>query len=204
MSLIAGTVSGFAGLAIQIKMYLLQVQAPISEVAPPSKYMQLYAYWDATSIAQYTCSCITNVLMSGLIAFRIWKVTRNIGKRKNQYLRVAWLVLETGFMYSVCLVIIATLSGFQSSTSTFVPLPIVLAYEILGTASSQLGIFPTVIILLVALRKTSDQTAEYNRTTTHDIGRQSQVGSIRFATPACAHANNAAGGTYTIELRTPQ
>ncbi|TFK53895.1 hypothetical protein OE88DRAFT_1129265 [Heliocybe sulcata] len=40
----------------------------------------------------YTTSAITNLSMSSLIAFRIWKATRNIGKNKARYLRVASLL----------------------------------------------------------------------------------------------------------------
>jgi len=201
MSLVAGTVFGCAMLAFGIKMYLFRLHAPRNLVEPPPEYMKLNVHSDASNIGQFASSCTTNLSTSGMIAFRIWKATRNIGKRRSRYLRVAWLMLETGFLYSVCLVLAAAFGGLPTPANKSGP--VVLADGVIDAVSQQLvGIVPTVITLLVALGKSSDQTIEYSGTANHSLERRNQVSSIHFATPAHAHASNATGGTHTIELET--
>ncbi|KZT24180.1 hypothetical protein NEOLEDRAFT_1179439 [Neolentinus lepideus HHB14362 ss-1] len=200
MSLVSGTVFGFAMLAFSIKMYMFRLHVPHNTVEPPPEWMQLNASFNATNIGQFSSSCITNVSISGMIAFRIWKLTRDVVKKKSQYLRVAWLVLETGFLYSVCLVLAAAFGGLQAPVNKSGP---IVSADVVDAVSLQLvGIFPTVIILLVALGKSSDQTIEYSGTANRNRERRSQVSSIHFAIPARAHASNETGGTHTIELQT--
>ncbi|KZT24177.1 hypothetical protein NEOLEDRAFT_1179436 [Neolentinus lepideus HHB14362 ss-1] len=181
-------------------LYLLLLHAPVSEVVPPPEYLQLLADSDIINMAQYTSSSITNLLMSGLIAFRIRKMTKGIGRRKSRYLRVAWLMLETGSLYSASLVLSAVFSGLNHNTTYTMAIAFTVSTTVTGAL---VDIFPTVIILLVALGKTSDQTTEYSGLAKHNPHQGSLVSTIHFASPpARPQASNSTGGIRTIELQT--
>ncbi|KZT18148.1 hypothetical protein NEOLEDRAFT_1184532 [Neolentinus lepideus HHB14362 ss-1] len=181
-------------LVFESKQLVLAIHTPSIVTNPTPEYLRLGRRQKAPIIAQYMFSCITNVLMSGMIAFRIWKMTQDIGKPRSKYLRVAWLILETGVLYAICLVLSAILYGLQSDVTSSGPT--ILTYEIVGSILQQLvGIFPAVIILLVALGKTSDRTIDDGR-------RSSQVSTMQFASPPPLRAQTTSGtGTETIELQ---
>ncbi|TFK53911.1 hypothetical protein OE88DRAFT_1732657 [Heliocybe sulcata] len=194
--LIAGTVVVFNS-----KCYWIRLHAPIDSTVPPPRWSTLIAQLGVTSAAMYIASAITNSTMSGLIAFRIWKATRSIGKNKARYLRVASLLLETGIMYSVSLVLTAIFTVLSRSDigTTYI------IAETIGMQITQqlVGIFPAVIILMVALGKTSDQTVVYSDTQNNNRVQRSHVSSIHFASPpARTQASGATGPTHSIELET--
>ncbi|KZT24238.1 hypothetical protein NEOLEDRAFT_449081 [Neolentinus lepideus HHB14362 ss-1] len=191
---------GILAIVFQTKQILLQRDTPLVVIEHTPEWTHLQQQLNAAGIALYVVSSITNVSMSGLIAFRIWKATKGIGNRKSRYLRVAWLVLETGVLYSICLVLSAIMDGLQGRNTASGP--VVLGYAVLLTMSLQLiGIFPTVIILLVALRKTSDQTIVLSEKADHNASRGGQVSTIQFASPPGRNTSDASGGTHTsIEL----
>ncbi|KZT20499.1 hypothetical protein NEOLEDRAFT_1245160 [Neolentinus lepideus HHB14362 ss-1] len=192
--LIAGTGCGFAVAVLQIKMYQLGFPAPFE--APPG-YMQLSNHISTLFTVFYTLSGTTNAMMSGFIAFRVWKATQDLGKSRSKYLRVVYLVLETGVLYSICSVLCAILSGVQDKIITN---PIILGYDITSMILQQLsGIFPTIIILMVALGKTSDLRIDYGRNVDHSRG--GRLTTIQFAyPPARAQEIDATEGTSTMGL----
>ncbi|TFK53904.1 hypothetical protein OE88DRAFT_1732653 [Heliocybe sulcata] len=204
--LIAGTSCGFAVAVFESKFYWIRLHAPLDSAVPPPGWTALVMQLTAIAAAMYTTSAITNLSMSGLIAnpggaFRIWKATRNIGKNKTRYLRVASLLLETGLLYSVSLVLSAIVMALNPSKTGATD---ALVVDCVGQTTQQLvGIFPAVIILMVALGKTSDQTIVYSDTQNNNRVQRSHVSSIHFASPpARTQASGATGPTHSIELET--
>ncbi|KZT28211.1 hypothetical protein NEOLEDRAFT_1129534 [Neolentinus lepideus HHB14362 ss-1] len=199
--LLATTACGFAFAAFDIKAYSIRLVTPLGTVEPASERAKLATQENATIVAMSAASCVTNVLMSGLIAFRIWKLTRNMGERKRRYLRLAWLLLETGALYSMCLVLYAVFGGLNV-TSTMGS--ITLGNGVVTNISQQLvGIIPTVIILLVALGKTvSDQTAEYSVKVHQNFRKGDQLSTIQFARqPSGVQTSDATCEVHSIEPR---
>ncbi|KZT18723.1 hypothetical protein NEOLEDRAFT_122779 [Neolentinus lepideus HHB14362 ss-1] len=201
MFLVGSSVCGLLNVAFQAKYILCQLHAPSTVFNLTPEELQLDKKQDSTIRAQFIFSCITNMLMSSLIAFQIWKATKDIGKAKRKYLRVAWLMLETGVLYSICLVLLAIINGLYIGTTTGA---ILLMDVILSNIMQQLtGIFPTVIILLVALGWSSDQSVQYSERANPNARQQSKVSTIQFASPpAPAQTSDAMGGTATIEIQT--
>ncbi|TFK53881.1 hypothetical protein OE88DRAFT_1127666 [Heliocybe sulcata] len=195
------TACGIAMVVFDAKIYWIAAHAAAGSGNEGPPQYKLNSQYNAASAGLYISSCITNVVTSGLIALRIWRATRDIGKRNSRYLRTAWLVLESGALYSVCLLMLAILCLLQKSTDTGA---LALAYNVVDAITQQIvGIIPTVIILLVSLRETSDQTIEYSDRPNSAFMRKGQLAPIRFARPpARAHVTDANGERHTIELQT--
>ncbi|TFK53898.1 hypothetical protein OE88DRAFT_1732648 [Heliocybe sulcata] len=199
--LAAGTACGFAVVAFDCKLYRIRLHAPPSSAVPPPQWSTLTSLSQAIRAAMYIISAVTNSSMSGLIAFRIWKATRNIGKNKVRYLRVASLLLETGIVYSVTLILDAIFAALDPTRTEGID-------NLVGTIVMQItqqlvGIFPAVIILMVALGKTSDQTVIYSDSQKKNRAQKTEVSSILFASPpARARVSGATGPTHSIELET--
>ncbi|TFK53882.1 hypothetical protein OE88DRAFT_1127692 [Heliocybe sulcata] len=152
--LVAGTV-----LASNIRLYMMRLNMLHNDTTLelPPEWTRLQKQVNAMSTAMFVTSCATNVLMSGMIAFRIWQCTRLIGQRKSRYLRIAYLMygavhhrdinsdphaavsLETVVICSVCLVFSALFSSLKATASVG---PFVLAYSVCNNISQQVVVRP--------------------------------------------------------------
>ncbi|TFK53889.1 hypothetical protein OE88DRAFT_1805742 [Heliocybe sulcata] len=212
--LLTGTACGLAQAYFSIKLYLIRLHIPADVTEPPPNWWTLVAQSNAISVVVYVCSCVTNLLMSGLIgtpflllarlyapniasAFRIWKATQGFGKRKGAYTQVAFTVLETGVLYAICLLLTAIWSPLQQNSTSNA---MVVAINVITSILQQLvGIFPTVIILLVALGKSSEQTVIFTERSDY---QRDDVSSIHFAgPPATSKARRSVTREQTIELQ---
>ncbi|TFK57403.1 hypothetical protein OE88DRAFT_128578 [Heliocybe sulcata] len=166
---------------------------------PPPELNQLVNQQDKLDTAFWFCTWGTNLLMNGLIAFRIWKLTADMGVRRSKYMRIAYLILETGMFYSICLFLSAVINIVIFSNDDGDAGP-GLAVDVIGAMLQELvGIFPTVIILLVALGWSVEQTSQYSEKAQNDHGEK--LSTIEFASPpAHAQATGSTSGTQTIQL----
>ncbi|TFK49466.1 hypothetical protein OE88DRAFT_1809749 [Heliocybe sulcata] len=78
--IVAETVFGIAIPVFQLQAFLLPIETP-SQVA---QWYRLFYLVNVMGIVFYVCSAVTNLLMSGLIAFRIWTATRYVGAEKRK------------------------------------------------------------------------------------------------------------------------
>ncbi|TFK53890.1 hypothetical protein OE88DRAFT_1654259 [Heliocybe sulcata] len=197
--LLAGVACGFAQVGISARLYSIRLHAPLDEVEPPPIWAVLVSRANTITTVMYVTSCVTNIMMSGLIAFRIWDGARDIGKRKTRYHRIASLFLETGVLYAICQLLAAIWFPLQENSTSGA---IIIAVDTISNILQQLvGIFPTVIILLVALGKTAQQTTEYSLSAGETPRRPSEISAILFATPPPGvKMTEARGATSTVEL----
>ncbi|KZT18738.1 hypothetical protein NEOLEDRAFT_1142982 [Neolentinus lepideus HHB14362 ss-1] len=151
--LVAGSVCGYGVVVIDVIWYLKKVHHPMLKISGLS--------WDRlvhleTSFTKgfLIMSAATNILMSFLIAGRILCTVKNqIGygyaREGKKYKRLVYLMIESGSIYSLSLLLSGVLysAGYTASGSI-----------VLGMQYQLVGIFPTLIILLVTLGKTVDQT----------------------------------------------
>ncbi|KAL0571888.1 hypothetical protein V5O48_010078 [Marasmius crinis-equi] len=101
---------------------------------------------------------ITNLVATILIAVKVWDYRRTIksnlangpGKSTNRAEQILILLVESGFLYSGVWLLIL-IAGFNVMTSATNVL-------ILGIAVSLTGIYPTFIVIMVAIEKTHAQT----------------------------------------------
>ncbi|TFK49454.1 hypothetical protein OE88DRAFT_1737070 [Heliocybe sulcata] len=183
---LAEAACGYAIAAFDVQIFLLRSHAALEETEPPPAWFRLSRLENAMTITFFVSSFITNVLMSSLIAFRIWKATRGLGRRRNRYVRVASLILETGAMYSVCLLLCAIFIDMSGRAGT-------IGWTVMFAVVGQIvGIFPTVIIVFVALGRTLDSNTEYTSYTNRKTEREPHVTTIRFA-----QASTEPGGSET-------
>jgi len=156
--LIAGTACGFTATFIELKMYLLRVKMPLSATTSLPGWNKLYNLVNNMSVAFYATSFVTNILTSSLIAGKIWHTTResrrHLGHDHVKSLhRIATLIIDSGIIYSILLLLQVVLDPLSNEVAGVIAV-------IIGDITTQIvGIFPTLIIVLVALGKTSDQTS---------------------------------------------
>ncbi|TFK49484.1 hypothetical protein OE88DRAFT_1663091 [Heliocybe sulcata] len=199
--LIAETLCGFAMFGMALAIYYIRLYAPADDTEPPLEWLRLNNALGITSIAFYASSCVTNLMMSGLIAFRIWRSTRYVAKTRsrNGYIRVASLIFETGILYSVCLLLGAIFVGLADTTTMEAAST---GYGVMTCILQQIvGIFPTVIILLVALGRSSEQTTHYS---VNAVPRKEErLTSIQFAeAPTPVESSDATeSNAIQLELR---
>ncbi|TFK53902.1 hypothetical protein OE88DRAFT_1805751 [Heliocybe sulcata] len=198
--LVAGTACGLATAVLQNNQYWIRFHQPVNSTTPPPQWSTLGLQLEKTNSAMYITSAITNASMSGLIALRIWKATRNLGQNKAVYRRIASLLLETGILYSVSLMVSAIFSALNPYAT--VAISTVLLGMAVQITQQSVGIFPTVIILVVALGKSSDQTVVNSANTKHRNEMQrDRFSTIQFASPP-SRSSTATGPTHSIELET--
>ncbi|KZT28146.1 hypothetical protein NEOLEDRAFT_1130133 [Neolentinus lepideus HHB14362 ss-1] len=199
--LLAETACGYAVVAFDVQIFLLRLHAPLDETEPPPGWFRLSRLENGMTITFFSASFITNLLMSSLIALRIWKATRDLGKRRSRYMRVASLILETGVIYSVCLLLCAIFIHMSGRAGT-------IGWTFMFSVVTQtVGIFPTVIILLVALGRASDSNTEYARerriTTIHfapALTQPTASGSCEMPAQPSSSGNDSRASAIELEL----
>ncbi|TFK57374.1 hypothetical protein OE88DRAFT_125935 [Heliocybe sulcata] len=198
--LLAGIACAVGVVIFDLKLYTLRLHMPPSSVVAPREWYQLSHEQDKLDIGFWLCTCSTNLLTNGLLAFRIWKITAGIGRKRNKYMRLMYVILETGMFYSICLFLSVVINIVTFDTGDVEQNSRQVAEQVLASILTQLvGIFPTVIILLVALGKSVEQsTDELGPAANNDAEK---VSTIQFATPpARVQASDGTGGTQTIQL----
>ncbi|TFK49485.1 hypothetical protein OE88DRAFT_1757484 [Heliocybe sulcata] len=150
---------GFAVVAFDIERYLARLHSSASQTEFQIAHDYLGERRNAVAIAFFVSSFITNLLMSSLVAHRIWSATRRlavINRSRRNYMRLASYIFETGILYSITLLLCAIFL----QTKDDVPWLTAPQNATFGVSSQIVGIFPTIIILLVALGRTFDQTID--------------------------------------------
>ncbi|KAF9814965.1 hypothetical protein IEO21_04815 [Rhodonia placenta] len=95
----------------------------------------------------FSLSLATNIVVTGLVALRVWYMLRLCGGTANfRYWRVLVTVVESGMIYSVALICEVTLY-FMGLNSFYI------IYDPIGQLT---GIVPTMIIVLAALEMTTN------------------------------------------------
>ncbi|TFK48613.1 hypothetical protein OE88DRAFT_481964 [Heliocybe sulcata] len=176
MLLLVETACGCALAAFTVDIYRLRLHTPPSEITPPPKFIQLSGQKQKFEIVFFLSSFVTNLLMSSLIAFKIWRESSYITKmRSKRYLRIASLFLETGIFYSICLFLCAIFRLIGGSGD--------FAWGVTYSIASQIvGIFPTVIVLLASNGWTSERTLTMPQPTAANLGKlEAGASSIHFA-----------------------
>jgi len=126
------------------------------------------------NFAFFACSFSTTFVGTTLAAFRIWSLTRRSLSMRAHYTRLLILLIESGMLYSAFLII--ALIVYLSEKS--------LAYIFYAQFGQLASIIPTMIMLLVGLRLTSDNVQW--RTVT----LPSAENSYRMTTNAALPLNN--------------
>ncbi|EPQ57740.1 hypothetical protein GLOTRDRAFT_91376 [Gloeophyllum trabeum ATCC 11539] len=137
---------GYLLVYADICAYNVRLHAPLLESAPPPRFIRLYAAEENLRAAYYSTILATNIFLTVSIAGRVCWLNRRIqaqlGQRvRNQYKHVAVLIIESGAIYSICLV---------ASVITLGP----------GRQSGLLegSIVPTLLIVLICSGKATDPT----------------------------------------------
>ncbi|KZT19103.1 hypothetical protein NEOLEDRAFT_1142532 [Neolentinus lepideus HHB14362 ss-1] len=163
--LLAGAACGYALTYFTAQAYLIRLHLPLSATTPPEGWVEAGKWSMYMRTVFFSTSLATNVLVTILIAGRILWLNRGLGdilgqKHAKTYSRIALILIESGAINSACLLlglimdgpfnthIIQGASGSEFQVSTFVVFPSTIA-----------NIFPTLLVLLVALGKTTQPTS---------------------------------------------
>lgn len=160
--IVAGTVAGFVQGGYYIKGYLLYVATSAAPGDPSPAVLE-----EVAAISQlqndlgevfYSMTFACNVLMTALIAFRVLWVSKDINKSapaidSNLYRKIIALFIESGGVHSLFL-LLSTATGFSSSTGLAEAFTIVSSIAVITA-----GLSPTLIIVMLALGKTAEQTS---------------------------------------------
>ncbi|KZT28133.1 hypothetical protein NEOLEDRAFT_961810 [Neolentinus lepideus HHB14362 ss-1] len=151
--LIIGTVCGYILVYAEVKAFLIRLHAPTTELSPPPMYMHLENLTQYMIVGYYASTFATNILMSALIAYRILAATCDLrsffGKSHVvKYVRAASIIIETGAIYSLCLLFAFILRG---------PLPLPAGWIFSTLVTMCASIFPALLTLLVSLNGTTQQ-----------------------------------------------
>ncbi|PIL30565.1 hypothetical protein GSI_07265 [Ganoderma sinense ZZ0214-1] len=114
-----------------------------------SAFATTLARWNGSL---FSLSLVTNVVVTGLIAVRLWYITRETGGvKKYRFFRAFLLIIESAMIYSTALLIEIIL--YFSGNNAF--------YIVYDPIAQLTGIVPTTIIIVAALGLTyrNDSTA---------------------------------------------
>lgn len=151
--LMVGTACGYAVSGVDVFWYLRKRNHPTLMNAEPI-WSRLQHYEIIFTKGFLISSAVTNMSMSILIASRIWWIIRKqlaYRRTARRYMRLVYLITESGAVYSVSLL----LSGILYSAGYDVAGSVVMGFQY-----QLVGIFPTMIIVLVALGKSVEQTED--------------------------------------------
>lgn len=159
--LVVGTVCGYILVYAEATTYWIRIHAPPTELSPPPLYLRLEDLTQYMIIGYYASSLATNLLMSALIAYRILVAARGLRTycdkgQKQIYTRIASIIIETGAIYSVCLLLAFILRG---------PVPVAAGWIFSTLVTMCASIFPALFTLLVSLNMMTEDGAQW--TTDH-------------------------------------
>ncbi|KZT20644.1 hypothetical protein NEOLEDRAFT_833459 [Neolentinus lepideus HHB14362 ss-1] len=153
--LVSVCLCGFTIMGIDIKLYYLRLETPPSATGPPAIWLKLSDALTYLNIVYYATSVATNVYTSGLIAFRIWQVTREVRNivghsHGKKFMNASLMIVESGAIYSACLLLAIIVEPISSVPNLSRIVDVIVFY-----AS---GIVPTLLVVLIGLNKATVQT----------------------------------------------
>ncbi|KZT29624.1 hypothetical protein NEOLEDRAFT_1127343 [Neolentinus lepideus HHB14362 ss-1] len=155
--LAAGSACGYTLVYFDSQFYLLRLRTVWYLLPPQDKWTHFERMYEYMSIVYYSTSLVTNLLMSSLIAYRIWRINKDVRivpSLSGSYKRIALSIVETGAIYSACLLIAVIYDATSDLTST----------EAMGVSRSVVvmisGIAPTLLIVLTGLKRTTEPTTQ--------------------------------------------
>ncbi|KZT28121.1 hypothetical protein NEOLEDRAFT_1130097 [Neolentinus lepideus HHB14362 ss-1] len=155
--LAAGSACGYTMVYLDSQFFLLRLRTAWN-LPPPPEWTQLEKMYEYMSVAYYSTTLVTNLLMTSLIAFRIWRINKGLRPHLGPdhggaYRRIVLAMVETGAIYSACLLIAVVYDARSALTAT----------QALGVSRSVVvmisGIAPTLLIVLAGLRRTTEPSA---------------------------------------------
>ncbi|KZT19745.1 hypothetical protein NEOLEDRAFT_931760 [Neolentinus lepideus HHB14362 ss-1] len=158
--LVTGTVFGCITLILDIRIYKIRKDAPLSELLPPHAFL-----WDSnvanySDVGFWTASALTNILAIVFMGFQIRRVCaerkRIHAAPNSKVILVLNLIIESGMIYLASIVIIIIATGVSSSPNVHLAriMPCITA-----------GISPTFLAVFLALG--NSKRNQNTRTTIH-------------------------------------
>ncbi|TFK50528.1 hypothetical protein OE88DRAFT_265007 [Heliocybe sulcata] len=151
--LMTGSVCGYGVVVTDVIWYLRKYHHPDLKISGAS-WARLTHLETSFTRSFLIMSAATNMFVSLLIVGRILCTVRNqaeygYAREAKKYMRLVYLMIESGSIYSLSLLLSGVLytAGFTAQGSIT-----------MGMQYQLVGIFPTLIILLVTLGKTVEQT----------------------------------------------
>ncbi|KZT18737.1 hypothetical protein NEOLEDRAFT_1142980 [Neolentinus lepideus HHB14362 ss-1] len=148
--LMAGTACGYGVSVVDVVWYLRKVHHPMLSHTG-RVFTELIHYEIYFTRGFLIMSAVTNMMISTMIVYRILVTFRSgYAAQLRKHMRLISLIIESGVIYSVSLLLSGALysSGYNTSQSI-----------VMGFQYQLVGIFPTLIVLLVSLGKIVEQTA---------------------------------------------
>lgn len=185
--LLAGAACGYALTYFAAEAYLVRLHLPLSVTTPPEGWIHAGKWSMIMRTVFFSTSLATNVFVTALIAGRIWWLNNGLGdvlghKHVKPYGRIVTVLIESGAINSACLLlglimdgpfnthIIQGASGSEFQVATFVVFPSTIA-----------NIFPTLLVVLVALGKTTQPTTVAMATREGAVDTRVTLPTILFA-----------------------
>ncbi|TFK51267.1 hypothetical protein OE88DRAFT_1525328 [Heliocybe sulcata] len=149
LMLVTETLCGYSVVGIVTYLYRLRlsIPRPITLQSVPEQWWHMAGVESWVTVAFYALSLVTNVTVTVLIAWKIWKTTKEsrefFGPTHGRRLtRVLLLMVESGAFYSLCLLLSCIFSLIEDrSTAWFVTTAV---------TNQVVGIAPTLIVILVS------------------------------------------------------
>ncbi|PSR77964.1 hypothetical protein PHLCEN_2v7622 [Hermanssonia centrifuga] len=154
---------------------------------------------DICQVSNLVWSLLTNISATSIISHKTWvhrkaiqEGLRSIRNKSTKAERVLALLVESGIIYC--------LSGATVLISTLIPLPFGTLGDIYTPINIQIaGIYPTIVIVLVGLERTMNNTTFMN--TDQGGGVRSRMSQIQFnSDPASTAQRNMTESKITVEL----
>ncbi|TFK49570.1 hypothetical protein OE88DRAFT_1736576 [Heliocybe sulcata] len=191
--LAAGSACGYTLVYLDSQFYALRLRTVWYLLPPQDEWTHLEMMYEYMSIVYYTTSLVTNLLMSSLIAYRIWRINKELRLHaevpsSRSYQRITLFMVETGSIYSACLLIAVVYDATSDLTST----------EAMGVSRSVVvmisGIAPTLLIVLTGLKRTTEAASQrapdsdisFNAPSTVPILESDVTNMSGFTDTACA------------------
>lgn len=148
--LLVGSGVGLDVVVVAAKMYFIRMRAPLAAPVPLPGWNDLAKQVWPLAGASYTIYFVNNLLITGLIAYRIWSSARHISKHFRQahgrkYFFIMHLLIESGSLYAAALFVLAILCWIENPYFGYVE----------DLANGLAGIIPTLVIVLVGLNRDS-------------------------------------------------
>ncbi|EPQ61250.1 hypothetical protein GLOTRDRAFT_135769 [Gloeophyllum trabeum ATCC 11539] len=173
----ATAVSGYIQANILNQLYLIRRDTPLDQATPPPDWRHLQNLQSSLSETYMACSLATNIVVTTLIAARIWwkshQVRTTLGPQAGRSRSAANLVIESGALFSASLLVWLIMHALLPNKYEYIA----------GAISSQMvGIVPTLIIVRVGLGKSIDKTARIIEVELHSPISPSRTSrSVRFS-----------------------
>jgi len=188
--LLIGTGCGYTLTYYSAQAYYVRLHLPLSVKVVPQAWIEAGIWSERMRTIFFSMSLATNVIVTVLIAARISWLNQGLrealgGRNSKPYHRIILLIIESGVVNAACLLLglimngplkthlIQGESGSEFQVATFVVFPSTIA-----------NIFPTLLILLVALGKTTEPSSTGSRSGTHNFN------STRVTVPTLTFAHS--------------